>query len=88
MQSDSSTSSEVKTTKVKGLSVHSARRNRGRKAGRKDKVTLLDPSKKLEVVEESVTGRSGLDADKLVSILTGFGEYPAKYRSVARTGQG
>ena len=27
-------------------------------------------------------GRTGLDVEKLKSILKGFGEYPAKYRSV------
>ena len=31
---------------------------------------------------EAEGGQRGLDMEKLKSILTGFGEYPAKYRSV------
>ena len=35
-----------------------------------------------EAEGEGEGGQKGLDMEKLKSILTGFGEYPAKYRSV------
>ena len=77
MQADSSISSDVKPSKVQPPA-----RGRVRRAPRQDKVTLLDRRKKQEGLDDQVPGRCGLDADKLDSILTGFGEYPAKYRYV------
>lgn len=69
---------------------HTKPANRSSGRGQRARATSLVPGKARATVEleeerakegEGGPGRLGLDVGKLHSILRGYGEYPAKYRS-------